>query len=101
MTDNAARIFNLDVYQIPFPEPEEGQMNRIGLSEIQPRISEILKTINAGETITITWEGKEVARLVPPSDKRSVGRRKLANLCQTAVVGELLSPLGERWGAAE
>ena len=50
----------------------------IGVRECRARLSELLDQAEKGESIAITRNGKEVARLVPPQPKpeRRPGRMK-------------------------
>lgn len=42
-------------------------MREVGAFEAKTRLSELLASVEAGETVTITRRGKAVARLVPVS----------------------------------
>ncbi|MBE7469092.1 MAG: type II toxin-antitoxin system prevent-host-death family antitoxin [Anaerolineales bacterium] len=61
----------------------------------------ILQKVQNGEVVTLTSRGAEVARLVPPDFAQAAARQELERLRQTAVIGDVLSPLAERWDAAE
>lgn len=76
-------------------------MISIGISEFRAKMNLILQKVQNGEIVTLTSRGAEVARLVPPDFARAAARQELDRLRQTAVVGDVLSPLGERWDAAE
>ena len=76
-------------------------MLSIGISEFRAKMNLILQKVQNGEIVTLTSHGAEVARLVPPDFAQAAARQELERLRQTAVVGDVLSPLGERWDAAE
>lgn len=76
-------------------------MISIGISEFRAKMNLILQKVQNGEVVTLTSRGVEVARLVPPDFARTAARQELDRLRQTAVVGDVLSPLGERWETAE
>jgi len=76
-------------------------MISIGMSEFRANMNRILQKVQNGEIITLTSRGTEVARLVPPDFAQATARKELDQLRQTAVVGDVLSPLGEAWDAAE
>jgi prevent-host-death family protein len=76
-------------------------MLSIGISEFRAKMNLILQKVQNGEVVTLTSRGTEVARLVPPDFAQAAARQELDRLRQTAVVGDVLSPLGERWDAAE
>jgi prevent-host-death family protein len=61
----------------------------------------ILQKVQNGEIVTLTSRGTEVARLVPPDFTQVMARQELDRLRQTAVVGDVLSPLVEPWDTTE
>ena len=71
------------------------------LSLIYPKIYLIWTKIQAGDIISVTFEGREIARLVPPDYSIQAARKKLEYLRKTAFVGDIVSPVGEKWEAAE
>ncbi len=76
-------------------------MISIGISEFRAKMNLILQKVQNGEIVTLTSRGAEVARLVPPDFAQAAARQELNRLRQTAVVDDVLSPLGERWDASE
>ena len=76
-------------------------MITIGISEFRAKMNLILQKVQNGEIVTLTSRGTEVARLVPPDFAQATARQELDHLRRTAVVGDVLSPVVERWGAAE
>ncbi len=86
-------------------------MERIGVSELHQNLTGVLKRVKAGQVIMITSRGNEVARLVPPKHtrqtatknwqtaikNRQTARKKLQQLRQTAIVGDVLSPVETEW----
>ena len=58
--------------------------------------SAILQRVQNGEIISLLVRETEVAKLVPP-DYARLAARQLEELRQTAVIGDLLLPIGERW----
>ncbi len=76
-------------------------MLSIGISEFRAKMNLILRRVQNGEIVSLTSRGAEVARLVPPDFAQATARQELERLRQTAVVGDVLSPLAEPWDAAE
>lgn len=74
-------------------------MISIGISEFRASMNTILQRVSNGEIVTVTSRGVEVAKLVPPDYARTAARQKLEQLRQTAVIGDVLSPLDEPWEA--
>lgn len=75
-------------------------MISIGISEFRANMNVVLQRVQRGEVITLTSHGAEVARLVPPDFAQLAARERLMQLRQTAVVGDVLSPLDDAWEAA-
>lgn len=76
-------------------------MISIGISEFRANMNAILQKVQQGEVITLTLRGAEIARLVPPDYARLAARQELEQLRQTAVIGDVLSPVDDSWDAAE
>ena len=76
-------------------------MFSIGLSEFRANMNFILQKVQNGEVVTLTSRGAEVARLVPPDFAQLTARKELAQLRQTAEVGDVLSPVANNWDVAE
>jgi len=74
-------------------------MISIGISEFRSNMNSVLQKVQKGEVVTLTAHGAEVAKLVPPDFAQLAARQKLQQLRQTAVVGDVLSPLDEAWKA--
>ncbi len=53
-------------------------MREIGIRELKAKLSEVLRSIEAGESVRVTNHGKPVADIVPP--KRTSGRERLEEL---------------------
>ena len=67
----------------------------VGISEFRARMNAILQRVQNGEVVTLTSRGVEIAKLVPPDFAQSAARKELERLRQTAVVGDVLSPVEE------
>ena len=74
-------------------------METVGVSKFRENLMMFLKKVQNGETVTITSRGHEVARLVPPESEIEEARKTLQKLGKTAVIGDILSPIGEEWEA--
>ena len=74
-------------------------METVGVSKLRENLMMFLKKVQSGETVTITSRGHEVARLVPPESEIEEARKALQKLGETAVIGNILSPIGEEWEA--
>ncbi|NTV68105.1 MAG: type II toxin-antitoxin system prevent-host-death family antitoxin [Chlorobaculum sp.] len=74
-------------------------MERVAVSEFRANLLGFLKRVERGEGITLTSRGREVARIMPPENKRDVARAALEELRKKAAVGDVLAPVGEEWEA--
>lgn len=68
-------------------------------SKLREILKVFLKKVEIGESITVTSRGRQVAMLVPIGNKRKVSKRSLKQLRKNAVIGDILSPTGEKWKA--
>jgi prevent-host-death family protein len=76
-------------------------MITIGVNALQKNLIDFLERVEAGESITITRQGYQVAKLVPCDQKRERARAALQEFRKTAVVGDIVSSLDEEWEALE
>lgn len=74
-------------------------MTRVDLTELRRELSHYVRRVEAGETIDITRDGNVVARLQPADGHRARAREALARIRETAVVGDIESPLDVEWNA--
>ena len=76
-------------------------MEKVAASKLRENLKIFLKKVEIGESITITSRGRQVAKLVPVENKREVSKKSLKQLRKNAVIGDILSPTGEKWEAME
>lgn len=50
-------------------------MLQVQATEAKARLAELLRTVEAGETVVITRHGKKIAHLVPAADQERAERR--------------------------
>ena len=51
-------------------------MREIGVRELKAKLSEVLRSIEAGESIRVTNHGKPVAEITPPREQTFEGRMR-------------------------
>jgi prevent-host-death family protein len=61
-------------------------MASTGIRELRPRASELLRRVEAGETIEITDRGRSVAVLAPLPDQRPIDRLRATYVDSSALV---------------
>lgn len=76
-------------------------MNKVAVSNLRENLMVFLKKVENGESVIITSRGKDVAKIVPLEDDMKDSRKILKQLGKSAVIGDILSPLNEKWKAAE
>ena len=76
-------------------------MVQVAVSEFRGHLNKYLNAVQRGETIVLTSRNHEVARVVAPLDKKTQAQETLKELRKTARVGDVLSPTGEVWKAAQ
>jgi len=74
-------------------------MERVGVSKLRENLTIFLKKAQKGQSITITSRGHDLAKLVPLDDRIEKSRQILKQLGDTAVLGDILSPVEEQWEA--
>lgn len=72
-------------------------MERVAVSEFRANLVNFLKRVERGEIITLTSRGREVAKIIPPDNKTENARNTLIKLRKTAVIGDVLSPIEDKW----
>lgn len=71
-------------------------MNAVKISEFRANLLYYLQEAREGKEITVTSRGEAIATLSPPVDRRKDARAQLNRLAKSAVLGDVLSPTGER-----
>ena len=72
-------------------------MEKIAVSTLRENLSVYLKKVQNGQAITITIRGRETAILVPIKNKKKQSVKILQDLGQSAVIGDIVSPIDEDW----
>ncbi|HPE55753.1 MAG TPA: type II toxin-antitoxin system prevent-host-death family antitoxin [Bacteroidales bacterium] len=72
-------------------------MESIAISELRANLMKVLKEIKQGAKINITSRGKVIAKLVPADNTAEEARNKLNELSQTALIGDIVSPIDTNW----
>lgn len=76
-------------------------METIAVSELRSNLMKVLKKIELGSSINITSRGKVVAKLVSPDYNRNIAKDRLKKIGKTAVLHDVLSPIGDTWKATK
>ena len=76
-------------------------MKHVNVTELRGNLNEYLTEVQvSGQPLAITSRGKVIVRMLPPEDEKEAAKARLQALRSTAIVGDILSPIGEEWEAA-
>jgi prevent-host-death family protein len=73
----------------------------VDVADLRQNLPAWLERARGGDELVITDHGAAIARIVPPADPRAEARRALEALRAHARVGDVESPVGEAWEAAD
>tara|TARA_B100000315_G_scaffold28113_1_gene23913 strand:+ start:5413 stop:5643 length:231 start_codon:yes stop_codon:yes gene_type:complete len=76
-------------------------MEKVAVSRLRENLMVFLKKVEKGDSVTITSRGREVAKLVPLENKMKESKKILRQLGKNAVIGDIISPIKEKWKAIE
>lgn len=74
-------------------------METISLSRLRSHLIEYLEKAARGQKIIVTSRGRTLAYIIPPEISREDAKKQLEELRKKAVVGDIISPIGEQWEA--
>jgi antitoxin (DNA-binding transcriptional repressor) of toxin-antitoxin stability system len=73
----------------------------VDIADLRQDLPAWLERARGGDELVVTDHGAAIARIVPPADPRAEARRELLALRAHAKVGDVESPVGEPWDAAD
>ena len=76
-------------------------METVGVSKLRENLPSFIKRVQQGQTITITSHGNRIAMLVPVESEIETSRNALKSLRKTAHVGDVVSPIDDKWESME
>jgi len=74
-------------------------MRKVNVTDLRQHLPGYLRLVQAGEAVDITLHGKVVARLMPAWESPRDAAGLLARLRASAVIGDVVTPIGEPWEA--
>jgi prevent-host-death family protein len=78
---------------------KETAMIEVKVTEFRNHLPEYLGRVKKGEDVLLTSRGKVIARITPAADERDPAREALVALRGKCRVGDVVTPLDERWEA--
>ena len=74
-------------------------MQTINISEFRANLLKYLEMANSGEQISVTSNGKLLATITPPENKRQQAKKQLDTLATNAKIHDITSPIDADWDA--
>jgi prevent-host-death family protein len=74
-------------------------MRQVNITELRSNLPTYLGQVQAGEELVVTSHGKAIARILPSQDVRETAKNQLKTLRKKTSVGDVISLIGESWGA--
>lgn len=74
-------------------------MHAVNVTELRNHLPKYLLSVQKGEEISITLHGQIIAIIIPPIDAKLAAQKKLRELRKTCYLGDVVSPLQEKWDA--
>ena len=74
-------------------------MKQVNITELRQHLPAYLSSVQKGNEICITSHGRIIARIVPPIDSQALASNKLADLRKMSVIGDVVSPIEDKWDA--
>lgn len=82
-----------------FVQIEMPVMETVNISELRANLLNYLRKAKQGQEIVITSHGEALATIVPPIDKNQQAKAQLEQLAKSAVIGDIVSPIVDKWDA--
>jgi antitoxin (DNA-binding transcriptional repressor) of toxin-antitoxin stability system len=90
----------LYIYSVQL-EKQSTAMKNVSISEFRANLLKYLTLVQQGGHINVTSKGQVLASLTPPVSQQEAARTKLGLLAETALIHDVVSPIGENWNAAK
>lgn len=74
-------------------------MRKVKVTDLRNHLPAYLAAVQAGEELRIESRGKIIARIVPEVSDVEAARGRLVALRESVRVGDVISPIEERWEA--
>ena len=72
-------------------------MQTINISDLRANLLKYLEFANSGEEILVTSNGKLLASITAPEDKKEIARKQLKALSMTAKIHDVVAPVESEW----
>ncbi len=72
-------------------------MQTVNISDFRSNLLKYLELANSGEPISVTSNGRLLATVNPPVNRRELAREQLNVLATKVKLGDVVSPTGSEW----
>jgi len=76
-------------------------MQTVNISDFRANLLKYLETAQSGEEFTITSNGKLLATITPPAQQKTLAKKQLKELSNSAKLHDIVSPIGSEWDAMQ
>lgn len=76
-------------------------MQTVNISDFRANLLKYLEIANSGEQISVTSNGKLLATVSAPIDRRSLARAQLTAIAATAKLNDVTGPTDSEWEAQQ
>jgi prevent-host-death family protein len=74
-------------------------MQTVNISDFRANLLKYLEKANSGEQISVTTNGKLIATITPPINKKQLAQQQLEQLAKTATLADVTTPINAEWDA--
>ncbi|WP_018276143.1 type II toxin-antitoxin system prevent-host-death family antitoxin [Teredinibacter turnerae] len=74
-------------------------MRTVNISDFRANLLKYLEKANAGEHFCVTTNGKHIATITPPANRKQLAQQQLAKLAEQTVIEDIVSPTDAEWDA--
>ena len=74
-------------------------MLEVNISDLRANLLKYLEKANHGEQITVTSNGRVLATISAPTQRRTIAKKQLRELAATAEIQDVISPIDCQWDA--
>jgi prevent-host-death family protein len=74
-------------------------MQTVNISDLRANLLKYLEKANAGEQISVTTNGKLIATITPPLNRKHLAQQQLEQLAKSAKITDVVAPIGSEWDA--
>jgi prevent-host-death family protein len=72
-------------------------MQTINISDFRANLLKYLEAAGSGEQILVTSNGKLLASITAPEDKKEIAKKQLNSLATTAKIHDVIAPTESEW----